>query len=151
MPGGSADFPEAYAALAEGELPAFITADSVLRVADLLIDRVLRTVEDDYLYDRLEQLSREMTRLLEDDYLRTSDTTLREAARRDLAFFAVGLSLMDPNYFPPESVKSEFFSEPTGHSTHCPWKGDASYRDVTVGGDVQLERFRPTVRFAIHD
>ena len=38
------------------------------------------------------------------------------------------------HYFPPESVEAEFFSEPTGHSTHCPWKGDASYRDVTVGG-----------------
>ncbi len=105
VPGGSADFSEAYTTLAESGLPAFITADSVLRITDLLIDRVLRTVEDVYLYDRLEQLSREMIRLLEDDYLRASDTTLREAARRDVAFFAVGLSLMDPDYFPPESVR----------------------------------------------
>ena len=39
------------------------------------------------------------------------------------------------HYFPPESVKREFLSEPTGHSTHCPWKGDASYYDVTVDGE----------------
>jgi uncharacterized protein (DUF427 family) len=39
------------------------------------------------------------------------------------------------HYFPPQSVKSEFFSDPTGKSTHCPWKGDSSYRDVVVNGE----------------
>ncbi|KAH6607551.1 hypothetical protein Trco_003864 [Trichoderma cornu-damae] len=35
-------------------------------------------------------------------------------------------------YFPPESVKKEFFRE-TDLSTHCPWKGDASYYSIEVG------------------
>ncbi|MEM9041204.1 MAG: DUF427 domain-containing protein [Actinomycetota bacterium] len=39
------------------------------------------------------------------------------------------------HYFPPESVRTEFLSSPTGHSTHCPWKGDAGYHDVTVDGE----------------
>jgi len=39
------------------------------------------------------------------------------------------------HYFPPGSVRLEFFSEPTDHSTHCPWKGDSQYRDVVVGGE----------------
>ena len=39
------------------------------------------------------------------------------------------------HYFPAESVKLEFFTEPTGRSTHCPWKGDAEYRDVVVNGE----------------
>lgn len=38
------------------------------------------------------------------------------------------------HYFPLTSIQSEFFSKPTGHSTHCPWKGDAGYLDVTVSG-----------------
>jgi uncharacterized protein (DUF427 family) len=38
-------------------------------------------------------------------------------------------------YFPAASLKQEFFSEPTGRSTHCPWKGDASHRDITVSGE----------------
>ena len=38
------------------------------------------------------------------------------------------------HYFPPSSIRSEFFTG-TDHSTHCPWKGDASYYDVTVDGD----------------
>ncbi|MCK4681179.1 DUF3160 domain-containing protein, partial [bacterium] len=105
VPGGSGDFPETYAALAERDLPVFVTSDSVLRVTDILIDRVLRTIEEVYLYDRLQQLSREMVRLLDDDYLRSKDAMVKDAARRDLAFFAVGLSLLDADYFPPESVR----------------------------------------------
>jgi len=37
-------------------------------------------------------------------------------------------------YFPPDSVKNEFFSEPTELHTVCHWKGEASYRDVEVAG-----------------
>lgn len=105
LPGGGDDFPEIYSSLAGTDLGVFISSDSVLRVTDLMIDRVLRTVEEEYLYDRLEQLSREMVRLLERDYLRAVNSTVKEAARRDLAFFAVGLSLLDPDYFPPEIVR----------------------------------------------
>ena len=38
------------------------------------------------------------------------------------------------HYFPRSSVKDGFLSAPTGHSTHCPWKGDAAYSDITVDG-----------------
>ncbi|MGW4355623.1 DUF427 domain-containing protein [Nocardia sp. NPDC004582] len=36
-------------------------------------------------------------------------------------------------YFPVESLKSEYFSASAKH-TVCPWKGIASYYDVTVEG-----------------
>jgi len=38
------------------------------------------------------------------------------------------------HYFPPDSVKLEFFSDPTELHTVCHWKGEASYRDVKVSG-----------------
>ncbi|WP_436795191.1 DUF427 domain-containing protein [Actinospongicola halichondriae] len=37
------------------------------------------------------------------------------------------------HYFPPSSIRTEAFT-PTAHSTHCPWKGDASYYTVSVEG-----------------
>lgn len=37
-------------------------------------------------------------------------------------------------YFPPESIKSEFFT-PTETTTICPWKGTASYYTIAVNGD----------------
>ncbi len=36
-------------------------------------------------------------------------------------------------YFPPESIKREYFSDSGLHTT-CPWKGLASYYSVTVNG-----------------
>ncbi len=36
------------------------------------------------------------------------------------------------HYFPPDSVNAEYFTGSDTH-THCPWKGDASYRSVQVG------------------
>lgn len=36
-------------------------------------------------------------------------------------------------YFPPESIKKEYF-EKTDHNTVCPWKGEASYYTLKVDG-----------------
>ena len=38
------------------------------------------------------------------------------------------------HYFPPESVKQEYFREST-ETTVCGWKGTANYYDVVVDGD----------------
>ena len=37
------------------------------------------------------------------------------------------------HYFPAESVKREYMRESSTH-TSCPWKGEASYYDVTIDG-----------------
>jgi uncharacterized protein (DUF427 family) len=39
------------------------------------------------------------------------------------------------HYFPPESIKPEFFIETPSYNTTCPWKGLASYYDVEVEGE----------------
>ena len=36
------------------------------------------------------------------------------------------------HYFPPESIKQEYFTDSPRH-TVCPWKGTASYYHVVVG------------------
>ena len=42
------------------------------------------------------------------------------------------------HYFPPDSIKKEFFRTSDTHST-CPWKGIASYYHVQVGEEVNKE------------
>jgi len=42
------------------------------------------------------------------------------------------------HYFPPSSIVREHFAPSVTH-THCGWKGDASYYDVTVNGDVNRD------------
>ncbi|KAI4522628.1 DUF427-domain-containing protein [Schizophyllum commune Tattone D] len=38
------------------------------------------------------------------------------------------------HYFPPESIKKDLF-KPSNTTTHCPWKGNASYYNVEVDGN----------------
>jgi uncharacterized protein (DUF427 family) len=37
------------------------------------------------------------------------------------------------HYFPPDSLKREYF-KPSSTTTTCPWKGKASYYSLQVGG-----------------
>jgi uncharacterized protein (DUF427 family) len=37
------------------------------------------------------------------------------------------------DYFPPESLSREYFTDSSTTST-CPWKGRADYYDIVVGG-----------------
>ncbi len=46
------------------------------------------------------------------------------------------IELVEGNvYFPPKSVKRYYMRENSRHTT-CPWKGEASYYDVVVDGEV---------------
>lgn len=36
------------------------------------------------------------------------------------------------HYFPEQSIKKEYFRQ-NERTSHCPWKGDASYYDIVVG------------------
>ena len=42
------------------------------------------------------------------------------------------------HYFPPESIKKEFFKESDTH-TNCPWKGLASYYSLEVDGQTNAD------------
>jgi len=42
------------------------------------------------------------------------------------------------HYFPPESVKKQYFTASDTH-TVCPWKGTASYYTVQVNGDTNAD------------
>ena len=42
------------------------------------------------------------------------------------------------HYFPPESIKKEFFKSSESHTT-CPWKGQASYYSLEVNGETNAD------------
>lgn len=52
-----------------------------------------------------------------------------EAAKEDL------IRIEGNWYFPPQSINREFFQD-SDHRTMCMWKGEASYYDVVVAGEV---------------
>ncbi len=53
------------------------------------------------------------------------------------------------HYFPADAITREYFGESATHS-HCPWKGDASYYNLTVDGAVNKDAawFYPTPKEA---
>ena len=42
------------------------------------------------------------------------------------------------HYFPANSINSAYFRESATHTT-CAWKGEASYHDIIVNGDVNKD------------
>ncbi len=58
-----------------------------------------------------------------------NNTVLAEAEQDDL------IRIEGNWYFPPESIKKEFFKPSDLHTT-CFWKGEASYYDIDINGEV---------------
>jgi uncharacterized protein (DUF427 family) len=56
-----------------------------------------------------------------------NNTVIAEAAEESL------IKIEGNWYFPPDSIKKEFFID-SDHRTTCIWKGEASYYDVVVEG-----------------
>jgi len=42
------------------------------------------------------------------------------------------------HYFPRSSLEDKFI-KPSDYSTHCFWKGDASYYDLVIDGDINKD------------
>jgi hypothetical protein len=145
------DLATQYESLLARGVPAFISADSVLYLTGLLLDQTLAVIEDAYLYDRLLQLSQEMVRLSEEQYLSSSDPIVKEDARRNLAFFAVGASLLDPDYFPSEFgrglVERELdLIEEARITAHSPIMGPTPL-DGVLGPGEDYKRYAPVGRY----
>lgn len=53
------------------------------------------------------------------------------------------------HYFPPNSINNEYFFGSDTHST-CPWKGEASYYDIKVNGELNADAawFYPSAKDA---
>ena len=56
------------------------------------------------------------------------NTVIAEAPKEDL------IRIEGNWYFPPDTIKREYFKE-SDHHTICPWKGEASYYNVVVAGE----------------
>jgi len=99
-----------YNVLEGNEIPIFITSDSLLHLYHIQFDETLREIEEEEFFDDITLLSRAM---LADSMKKydSLDGDLKEAARRNVAFFSVGLKLLDPNAEIPLGVQEEMDGE----------------------------------------
>ena len=86
---------DTYRALKVADVPIFITSDSLLHLYHIQFDETLKRVESEEFYDELWKLDKALLEASIDDYNSASGSE-KEAARRNAAYFAVALSLLQP-------------------------------------------------------
>jgi hypothetical protein len=89
-------FDEAYMVLERRDVPVFVTSASLLHTYHIIFDHTLQRIEARNLYDRMWNLSMRLFDRCWRVY-GESDGELKEAARRNAAFLATGLSLLKPD------------------------------------------------------
>ena len=88
------------------DIPIFITSDSLLHLYHIQFDETLKRVEEEEFYDDLWKLDKAFLEASIEDYSRSiedkASEEVTEAARRNVAYFAVALSLLQPK---PEQIE----------------------------------------------
>ncbi|MEA2033056.1 MAG: DUF3160 domain-containing protein [Euryarchaeota archaeon] len=89
------DITKPYKTIKQKEIPVFITSDSLLHLYHIQFDETLRQIEEREFYDAIWEINMELLNDSVEDYNNYSGD-LKEASRRNVAYFAVGLSLLQP-------------------------------------------------------
>ena len=107
VPGqGEKDLIDVYINCQKNNEPIFITTDVILHTSHLLFDFNLRTVEIYTLIEKIEKLTDLMIKIAATQYQDISNPELKEAARRNLAFFSVAKKLLSPQFTIPFPVRA---------------------------------------------
>ena len=89
-----------YGSLKVADVPIFITSDSLLHLYHIQFDETLKRVEEEEFYEDLWNLDKDLLETSMEDYNEakennSSSEEITEAARRNVAYFAVALSLLE--------------------------------------------------------
>lgn len=102
---------EVYESAERQSIPILVTADCLLHTFHILANYALRTTELEYLFGILDSLTRDLVEYEAGELTRVSSPGLREAIRRNLAFFSVGARLLNPDFPIPAGVSGLVESE----------------------------------------
>lgn len=98
------EFYEEYEYNRYGQIPNFVTVDSLMHTYHIYFAYLLRSIEKGYLYDALVDMTDDMLDASYEQYLAASDKEFANAALRNVAFFSVGKVLLDDSSNFPEEV-----------------------------------------------
>jgi len=88
------DIAEPYKTMKEQEIPIFVTSDTLLHLYHIQFNEILKRIEEKEFSDQLIDMSLAMLERANMDYACFADAEVKEAARRNAAYFAVGLKLL---------------------------------------------------------
>jgi len=90
------EFDSFYSKLQDKDIPVFVTTDSLLHYYHVFFDTALMRLEKDIFYDDVWQMSKNFLDDQMDIYKNTNDPTLKEAAKRNIAYLSMALELLRP-------------------------------------------------------
>ena len=94
-----------------GQTPSFITTDAMMHTYHLFFSRLLKGVEKTHFIDDLIQISQTMQKESLAQHEALKGTNWENAAKRNAAFFSVGLALLQPQAQLPALVKDSATKE----------------------------------------
>jgi len=123
MPWSGDDIVEPYKSLKNREIPIFVTTDTLLHLYHIQFNEILKRIEEEEFYTQLTNMTQAMLKRAESDYQSFTEPALKEAARRNVAYFAVALSLLQTpsnkiDFDIPGYVKNEVSQEINNIEAH---------------------------------
>jgi hypothetical protein len=94
IPWNGDDVVKPYKTLKNMDVPIFVTTDTLLHLYHIQFNEILKRIEEEEFYSQLIDMSLAMLQRAENDYQSFTQPTLKEAARRNVAYFAVALKLL---------------------------------------------------------
>jgi len=94
IPWSGDDIVKPYKTLKERGIPIFVTSDTLLHLYHIQFNEILKRLEEEEFFDKLIDMSLAMLARSIQDYESFTDADLREAARRNVAYFAVALQIL---------------------------------------------------------
>ena len=88
------DIIQPYKNMKSMDIPIFVTSDTLLHLYHIQFDEILKGIEEREFFDKILDISKKLFDQSKKDYQTFTDEDLKEAARRNIAFFGVGLSLL---------------------------------------------------------
>jgi len=88
------DIVQPYKTLKEQDIPIFVTSDTLLHLYHIQFNETLKRLEEEEFFDKLIDISLAMMERATGDDQSFTDADLKEAARRNVAYFAVALKLL---------------------------------------------------------
>jgi hypothetical protein len=93
-----------YKNLINENVPIYVTADTPLHLFHILFDETLKEIEEEIFYPDILAITEKFLEASENDYKKYGGE-LKEAAKRNVAYFSVAMKLFDPGFSPPGYVK----------------------------------------------
>lgn len=82
----------------------YVTTDAMLHTYNVYFLHLMRSIESKYLAGGIQEVSKNMLASAQEHYDTLKGTEWEEAAKKELAFFAIGCALQDPDTVIPDAV-----------------------------------------------